>query len=99
MNEVSTDVLLGADDFTIVRTQDVEPILDRNKALQNHGHNGWTGERTMRHVADIPLVVAEIWMQRYGVDVFNKDHAPAVRRLLNDPDWRYLRTSGGQLRR
>ena len=99
MSGVSTNFVFGADDFTVVRTQDVEAILDRNKELQNHGHNGWTEKRNMRHVAEIPLVVAEIWMERYGVDVFNKDHAQAVRRLLNDPDWAYLRTSGGRLKR
>lgn len=99
MGEVSTKLILGADDFTIVRTQDVEAILDRNKALQNNGHNGWTTGRNFRHVADIPPVVAEKWLNDYGIDVLNKDHGPAVRRLLNDPDWAYLRTSGGKLRR
>ena len=28
-----------------------------------------------------------------GVDVHNPDHWPAVQRLLNDPDWRYLKTA------
>jgi hypothetical protein len=96
---VDTNIIFGADDFTIVRTQDVEPILDRNKALQNHGHNGWTNSRNFRHVAEIPLAIAEKWMNEHGVDVFNPDHKPAVRRLLNSSDWSYLRTAGGTLRR
>jgi hypothetical protein len=99
LGAVATSFTFGTDDFTVVRTQDVEPILDRNRALQNHGHNGWTKDRAFRHVAEIPLVVAEDWMKKYGVDVFNKDHGPAVRRLLNSSEWSYLRTSGGQLRR
>jgi hypothetical protein len=94
-----TNFVESEDGVTVVRTQDVEAILDNNKALQNHGHNGWTETRNMRHVAEIPLVVAEIWRERYGVDVFDQNHAPAVRRLLNDPEWGYLRTSGGKLRR
>jgi hypothetical protein len=41
--------------------------------------------------------VALLWLQRYGVDVYRREHWPAVRRLLNDPDWRYLRTSTRRL--
>jgi hypothetical protein len=50
-----------------------------------------------RKVASIPNAVAMIWLTRYGVDVFKKDHEPAVRRLLNDPEWRHLRTAPGRI--
>jgi len=30
-------------------------------------------------------------LQRYGVRVWDKNHWPAVRRLLNDSEWRHLR--------
>lgn len=76
-------------------TQDVQPILDFNKEMFGDPGRGYTPSKDMRHIAEIPLVVAEEWKNRFGVDVFNKDHAPAVKRLLNDPDWRYLRTAPG----
>jgi hypothetical protein len=43
--------------------------------------------------ASIPVVVQYEWLKRYGINVFDSDHEEGVRRLLNDPEWRYLRTS------
>jgi hypothetical protein len=82
--------------FLIESVQDVEPILERNKALQNH-HDGYTPSRDFKHVACIPPIVELLWRSKYGVDVYDKNHQPAVRRLLNDPEWRYLRTSPGRI--
>lgn len=82
-------------DFAVETSQDVEPILDRNKRLRNDT-DGYTPSRDMKHIATIPNVVIELWLNRYGVNVFRKDHDSAVRRLLNDPEWRNLRTSPGR---
>lgn len=79
--------------FAVRTTQDVEPILDLNKALQTDG-DGYSKSRELRHYASIPLVVAEKWMNEHGVDVFNPNHKPAVRRLLESNEYSYLRTSG-----
>ena len=76
--------------------QDVAPILDRNRALATDG-DGYTPGREMRRAASIPLVVAEKWRNELGVDLLDPDHWPAVKRLLNDPDWRWLRTAPGRL--
>lgn len=81
--------------FAVETVADVEPIIDLNKALANDG-DGYSPSRELRRIASIPLVIVEKWKNEFGVDVFNKDHAQAVRRLLNDPDWRYLRTSPGR---
>ena len=70
------------------RLLDVEPILERNKALQNEGHRGGFWWRA----ASIPNVVIEKWLREDGIDVFNKDHWPAVRRRLNSSEYRWLRT-------
>lgn len=82
-------------DFSIETVQDVEPFLDANKRAQNNG-DGFTPSRDMKRIANIPNVVIEKWLNELGVNVFDKNHEPAVRRLLNDPDWRYLRTSPGR---
>ena len=86
------------DGVAMLAEQDVEPILDSNKAEYNSGIDGWTPSRDMRKVAEIPLIVAEIWRNTLGVDVFDPNHAPAVSRLLNSSEWRYLRTAPGCVR-
>lgn len=68
--------------------EDVEALLDRNKRLQNES-SGPLGDGV--HVASIPPTVQMKWMIEYGVDLMNKGHMPAVKRLLNDPEWRYLK--------
>lgn len=68
--------------------QDVEPIIDRNKAAANDA-TGPMGD--MVHVASIPSSIQLKWLVEHGVDITNKDHMPKVKRLLNDPEWRYLK--------
>ncbi len=82
--------------FAIERVQDVEPVLEANKAAANAG-DGYSPSRELREVAEIPMVVALKWKEERGIDVFNRDHWPAVKKLLRDPEWRYLRTSPGRI--
>jgi hypothetical protein len=87
-----------ATDRTVIETvQDVAPILESNKAQQNADDRGWSATREMRRAATIPDIVILKWRREYGVDVFNRDHWPAVKRLLNSSEWRHLRTAPGQL--
>lgn len=89
----------AATDTSIVRRhQDVEAILEANKALQNADDKGWVSRsREMRRVASIPNVIIEKWRIEKGIDVFNPNHKEAVKRLLNDPEWLYLRTGPGRI--
>jgi hypothetical protein len=77
--------------------QDVEPILERNKVLSSLDDRGWSPSREWRRGASIPDIIILKWRREYGIDVFNRNHWPAVKRLLNDPEWRYLRTAPGRL--
>jgi hypothetical protein len=90
--------IIQLDDETLVERsiQDVDPILDANKWDANHAAN-YSPSRDMKHVARIPLVVAEDWLNKHGIDVLNPDHRDRVRALLNDPDYRWLRTGSGRL--
>ncbi len=81
--------------MTFETRQDVQALLDRNKALANDG-DGYSPSREWRRAASIPNVVVEQWL-REGVDLYNPDHAGAVKRRLNDPDNRFLRTAPGRL--
>jgi hypothetical protein len=45
----------------------------------------------MRLAARIPPSVIYEWLNKYGVRAWDKNHAAAVRRLLNSNEYRYLR--------
>lgn len=76
--------------------QDVEPILENNKRLQNDGTGGWSKSRELRRVATVPLIVIDQWL-REGINVFDPNHAEAVKRKLNDPQYAHLRTAPGRI--
>lgn len=79
--------------FTIERVQDVEDIIERNKALQNTPQDN---KSDLRHVASIPMVILERWIIEDGVQYMQldgKEFARLIRRKLKDPDWAWLRTS------
>ena len=85
-------------DKTIIETvQDVEPILEANKAMQTDG-DGYTPSRDLKHIASIPLVVVEKWMNDDGVNFLSlgrQEKRAYLRKKLNDPEWAYLKTSPG----
>lgn len=83
-------------DLVVHREADVEPILEHNKALAASG-DGYSPSRELRRAASIPMAIVEKWKNELGVDVFNPDHLPAVRRLLNSNEYLYLRTAPGRL--
>ena len=96
VNSVGTEILhQNGDDYAIETKVDIEPILKRNKILQNHT-DGYNPERDMKHIASIPVVVVQEWNRIYGVDVLKKENRALFRRLINDSDNKMFRTSGGQ---
>ena len=83
-------------EITIERCQDVEPVIEANKRAIN-ARDGYSPSRELREIAEIPLGVVELWKQLYGIDVMNRDHMEGVKKLLKDPDWRWLRNSPGAI--
>ena len=84
----------STDTTYIGREQDVSLILDANKVLANEPEvtkrgikDGWW------HYATIPNIIIEKWLNEKGVDVYNKDHQKEVFKLLNQPEYRYLKTT------
>ncbi len=82
-------------DLTVEYKQDIEDLLDHNKALYNL-NDGYSPSREWRRAASIPYVVLEIW-RGMGIDYNDPNDAPLVRRQLNDIDWSKLRTAPGRL--
>lgn len=74
----------------VERTQDVEPMLDRIKAMRAAGFDGYNHDRSVRAIAEVPVAILEQW-RKDGVDVMNPDHNKEVMKRLNDPALRDLR--------
>jgi hypothetical protein len=72
-------------------SQHVEALLDLNREAQSHC-DPYNAARDVRMVARIPLIVIAKWRNELGVDYWNPDHQDKVDALLNDADWRWLRT-------
>ena len=83
-------------DDTVVHhaVQDIEPLLELNKKEYNKDyiHGGIETKDGMRKVASIPLIIIEKWKSELGIDALNNDHWPRIKKLLNDPEYKYLRT-------
>jgi len=72
------------------RSEDLTKLLDQNKRLQQEDHHI---KDELRLSARIPVTIYYEWKNKFGVDLYDKNHAPAVRKLLNSPDYRYLKTT------
>ncbi len=95
-NGIQTDLFYDAetDRMVVNRTQDVESILEANKRKYNdfgdrHLHRG----ETFHHAASIPNIVIERWIKEYGTNPLDKGNEALLKRILNDPDNKFLRTS------
>ena len=86
----------GDGKWGIESIQDVEPILDANKALCN-ANDGYSPSRELRRAASIPNIVILKWKTDHGVDIHDPQHWQAVKRLLNSSEYAYLRTAPGKL--
>lgn len=84
----------GERKFTFLRVQDVEPIIDDNKRLQAQSQRSDWG----RHIATIPNIFLEKWLHEeldrgnVGLRLGSKEFDALIKRKLEDPDYRYLRT-------
>lgn len=90
---VTTRMRVEGDTLHIKRTQDVEDIIEHNKELAKVRQKSDWG----RHIATIPNVILEQWINDDGVNYLAPDFpadefARVIRRKLADPQWAYLRT-------
>jgi hypothetical protein len=91
--------LVAVDDGKIILKRtcaDVEPLLERNKALAKSG-DGYSPSRDLQRVASIPFGVVEMWKMIHGCDPTARGNEKLLSRLLNDPEWMWLRTGGGRV--
>lgn len=98
---INSDQRLVFDDTTntarIVTVTDVNPTLELNKTYQNSGLDGYTKSRAMRWVAEIDPAIIEQWNATHKCNVLAPENKELFKRLLNDPDNRFVRTGLGRL--
>lgn len=76
--------------------QDVQFILDVNKAMATH-NDGYTKDRTMRRVARIPIIELMKWKVEEGWDPLAPENEDKLAAKLDSIEYRYLRTAPGRL--
>jgi len=80
--------------FIFERWQDVEPIIENNKRLQNTPQDR---KAIWRHTASIPAIFIEKWLQEAWergqriTTIFGEEMEKIIQQKLNDPDYRFLR--------
>jgi hypothetical protein len=87
-----------ATDITRIETvYDVEPILNMNKERAKDDEYQKKGiKKGWWHVGTIPNGVIAKWMEE-GINFYDKNDWPAVKRKLNSAEYSYLRTGRGKL--
>ena len=81
--------------FHLQRQSDVTENIEWNKREYNQNRQGKDGLGSK--VADVPMGVVVDWKVRLGMDFIDRNHWPAILRKLDDPEWRYLRTTPGRI--
>ena len=89
----------GGADLTVEHRQDVEPILEWNRASRAEEQRSDWG----RHIARIPNVIYVRWLDEEHargnthLRLFSPEFDAIVQRKLRDPEWAYLRTDRPKL--
>lgn len=76
--------------------QDVQDILDNNKAMATH-NDGFNPDRTMRRVASIPMILIYKWKMEEGWDAFDPANEDKLAAKLDSSEYLYLRTAPGRV--
>jgi len=87
--------------LTIKNSQDVDPILQKNKRLYNL-NDGYSKSKDLKRVASIPSLVLQLWAKEYNGtnNWFAIPHIERKRILklkLNSSEFRYFRTASGRI--
>jgi len=82
------------DETTLEYEQDVEPLLEANKAQANDEEMTKFGiKNEMWKYASIPVGLQMKWLVEEGLDVYDDNAWPQIFRKLNDPQYAYLKTT------
>ena len=87
------------DETHIITEGDAGPTIEENRSMANDTDFSRKGIRDdMWLYARIPAIIQHKWLVEDGLNVWNKDHGARLSRKLEDPDWKYLKTTTGHHR-
>ncbi len=94
----------GEDTLIVNVGQDVEPIVEENKARQSSGHDGFNQARNMRQIGEIPDTVLYGWLIADGLvpNLYQalpdkRERSAWLKKKLRDPDNRFFKTVPGRI--
>ena len=87
--------------LTIKNSQDVDPILQKNKRLYNL-NDGYSKSKDLKRVASIPSLVLQLWAKEYnGTNnwwrIPKSERTKILKLKLNSNEYRYFRTASGRM--
>lgn len=91
-NGIKTTMEIDGDKTIFSKSQDVEGLIDFNKAKSNELGKSIYSE-AYNHVASIPATLIVKWLQEDNLDIYNPAHSERLKRKLNSSEYMYLRTS------
>lgn len=103
--ETGREVNIEEQDGKLVVRQTVpkellKKYLEKNKSEQNaipqKQYKSLLRKKNIWKAASIPNIVVEQW-KKEGIDIFKDEDWPKVAAKLNDPDYKWLRTSPGRV--
>lgn len=74
----------------------LDAILDNNAAMATH-NDGYSESREFGRIASIPMAMVHHFREHEGWDPLSPEFDDKFTRLLNDSDYRKLRTGGGRV--
>lgn len=74
---------------------DVGGILEGNTQELNASRNDWKGD--WHKVAEIPMGIIHQWANEEGLNFYDRNHWPAIKRKLNSNEFSRFRTKGGRI--
>ena len=89
---IKTIMEIDGDKTNISKSQDVEALLNFNKAKSNELKKDIHSD-AYNHVASIPAILIAKWLTEENLDIYNPAHAERLKRKLNSNEYLYLRTS------
>ena len=96
LNPLSTHIGVQEGQIVVARSQDVESIMEKSKALHNEGlHTTEMGDKLAGY---LPYVLIEKYIEQKGITFqsFMADKAH-VRAMLNDPNLSHFRVWKGAI--
>lgn len=89
----------GRDVIAIEQTQDIAPIIKVNHETMMANGVGrtsfWQGRDYVK-IAEIPLILIDQW-HKQGINFYDPNDWPIIRKMLNDSDWSKLRSAPGRI--